>query len=56
MLHLFQTLLKAFCQNISSTQAVFRRTAANMILTSCLYSRKPQAFLAYVLQYLIGER
>ncbi|XP_046737508.1 huntingtin isoform X1 [Diprion similis] len=48
-----KTLLNAFCQNIPSPQAVFRRTAANMILTTCLNSRNPQAFLLYVLQYMI---
>ncbi|XP_047352945.1 huntingtin isoform X1 [Vespa velutina] len=48
-----KTLLKAFFQNISSTQAAFRRAAANMILTTCLNCRKPQVFLCYVLNYLL---
>ncbi|KAI4485420.1 hypothetical protein M0804_006925 [Polistes exclamans] len=48
-----KTLLKALFQNISSTQAAFRRAAANMILTTCLNCRKPQAFLCYVLNYLL---
>ncbi|XP_032690213.1 huntingtin isoform X2 [Odontomachus brunneus] len=48
-----KTLLKAFFENISSTQAVFRRAAANMILTTCLNCRKPQFFLNYVLDYFL---
>ncbi|XP_014488672.1 PREDICTED: huntingtin isoform X2 [Dinoponera quadriceps] len=48
-----KTLLKAFFENISSTQAVFRRAAANMILTTCINCRKPQFFLNYVLNYLL---
>ncbi|EFN76960.1 Huntingtin [Harpegnathos saltator] len=46
-------LLKVFFENISSTQAVFRRAAANMILTTCINCRKPQYFLNYVLNYLL---
>lgn len=48
-----KTVLKAFFQNISLAQAVFRRTAASMILTTCLNCRKPQVFFYYVLHYLI---
>ncbi|KAG7190657.1 hypothetical protein KM043_006738 [Ampulex compressa] len=46
-------LLEAFFENISSTQAAFRRAAANMILTTCLNCRKPQVFLCYALNYLL---
>ncbi|XP_031845695.1 huntingtin isoform X2 [Nomia melanderi] len=49
-----KTLLKAFFENVSSVQAVFRRAAANMILATCLNCRKPQYFLNYVLKYLLG--
>ncbi|XP_023290265.1 huntingtin [Orussus abietinus] len=48
-----KVLLKVFFQNIPSSQAVFRRAAANMILTTCLNCSKPQVFLHYVLEYLI---
>lgn len=51
----FQTLLKAFFENISSIQAAFRRAAANMILATCLNCRKPQFFLNYVLKHLLGN-
>ncbi|XP_024941677.1 huntingtin isoform X2 [Cephus cinctus] len=50
-----KTLLKAFFHNISSPEPVFRRTAASMILTTCLNSRKPEAFLCYVLNFLIDR-
>ncbi|XP_076644519.1 huntingtin [Halictus rubicundus] len=49
-----KTLLKAFFENVSSVQAVFRRAAANMILATCLNCRKPQYFLNYVLKHLLG--
>ncbi|XP_012536228.1 huntingtin [Monomorium pharaonis] len=48
-----KNLLKAFFENISSPQAVFRRAAANMILTTCINCRKPQFFLNYVLDYML---
>ncbi|XP_034944553.1 huntingtin [Chelonus insularis] len=48
-----KTLLKSFYPNLSSSQSVFRRNAANMILATCLYCRKPRVFLFYVLRYLI---
>ncbi|XP_011641684.1 huntingtin isoform X2 [Pogonomyrmex barbatus] len=48
-----KNLLKAFFENISSPQAVFRRAAANMILTTCTNCKKPQFFLNYVLDYLL---
>lgn len=51
----FQTLLKAFFENISCVQAAFRRAAANMILATCLNCRRPQFFLNYVLKHLLGK-
>ncbi|XP_043274964.1 huntingtin [Venturia canescens] len=48
-----KTLLKAFYPNLSSSQAVFRRNAASMILTTCLHCRIPRIFLNYVLRNLI---
>jgi hypothetical protein len=48
-------LLKAFFQNITSSEAVLRRASANMILAVCLNSRKPQPFLNYVIEQLIGK-
>lgn len=51
---MFQNLLRAFFENISSPQAVFRRAAANMILATCINCRKPQFFLNYVLEYMLG--
>ncbi|KAL0105126.1 hypothetical protein PUN28_016641 [Cardiocondyla obscurior] len=48
-----KNLLKAFFENISSSQAVFRRAAANMILTTCINCRKPQFFLSYVMDYML---
>ncbi|XP_043476526.1 huntingtin [Leptopilina heterotoma] len=46
-------LLKAFFPNVSSTEATLRRSAANMIVTTCLNCRKPQNFLSYVMDNLI---
>jgi len=54
-LNLFQNLLRAFFENISSPQAAFRRAAANMILATCVNCRKPQFFLNYVLNHLLGK-
>ncbi|XP_057330586.1 huntingtin [Microplitis mediator] len=48
-----KTLLKAFYPNLSSPHAFFRRNAANMILTTCIYCPKPKISLFYVLRYLI---
>lgn len=53
---MFQNLLKAFFENISSPQAAFRRAAANMILATCINCRKPQFFLNYVLNHLLGTK
>ncbi|XP_069698723.1 huntingtin isoform X2 [Periplaneta americana] len=46
-------LLKAFLQNLSSSSAVVRRTAAASILTVCLHCRKPHVFLSYILNTLL---
>ncbi|KAG5319910.1 HD protein, partial [Acromyrmex heyeri] len=48
-----KNLLRAFFENISSPQAVFRRAAASMILTTCINCRKPQFFFNYVLDYIL---
>ncbi|XP_044581130.1 huntingtin isoform X1 [Cotesia glomerata] len=50
-----KTLLKAFYPNLSSSQAFFRRCAANMILTTCIYCHKPKISLFYVIRYLIDS-
>ncbi|KAI4501009.1 hypothetical protein M0802_003812 [Mischocyttarus mexicanus] len=50
-----KTLLKALFQNISSTQAPFRRAAANMILTTCLNCRKPQVFFMLCIKLFISD-
>ncbi|KDR16213.1 huntingtin [Zootermopsis nevadensis] len=46
-------LLKAFLQNLSSSSAVVRRTAAASILTICLNCRKPHVFFSYILNTLL---
>jgi len=51
---LFQGLLKAFLQNLSSSSAVVRRTAASSIVTVCLNCRKPHVFISYILNTLLG--
>jgi hypothetical protein len=56
LLHsLFQNLLKAFLQNLSSSSAVVRRTAAASIVTICLNCRKPHVFISYILNTLLGQ-
>ncbi|KAG8035544.1 hypothetical protein G9C98_006997 [Cotesia typhae] len=50
-----KTLLKAFYPNLSSSQAFFRRCAANMILSTCIYCHKPKISLFYVIRYLIDS-
>jgi huntingtin len=52
---MFQGLLKAFLQNLSSHSAVVRRTAAASILTVCLNCRKPHVFISYILNTLLGQ-
>lgn len=51
----FQKLLKAFLMNLSSDVTVVRRTAATSILSICLHCRKPNVFLTYTLNTLIGK-
>ncbi|XP_071441491.1 huntingtin [Hetaerina americana] len=46
-------LLNAFLQNLSSSSAVARRTAASSILSVCLHCRKPLASLDWALQCLL---
>ncbi|XP_066998979.2 huntingtin [Anabrus simplex] len=46
-------LLKAFLQNLSSSSAVVRRTAATSILAICVHCRKPHVFISYILNILL---
>ncbi|XP_058802645.1 huntingtin isoform X2 [Phymastichus coffea] len=48
-----QILLKAFFQNVTSNEAVLRRASANMILTTCLSSRRPYFFINFVIEQLL---
>ncbi|CAH0556044.1 unnamed protein product [Brassicogethes aeneus] len=48
-----QSLLGAFLNNITHTQAVIRRSAATCVLNICLYCRKPFKFVNYTLNYIL---
>ncbi|XP_066585967.1 huntingtin isoform X2 [Prorops nasuta] len=49
-----KNLLMAFFRNVSSTQVVFRRAGASMIVTTCSSSKRPQVFLYYAIDHILG--
>lgn len=50
-----KNLLKVFLQNLSSSNAVIRRSSASCIITIVRYCRKPYVFNSYVLNTLLGR-
>lgn len=53
--HSFQILLEAILPRLTSSNAVYRRCAVNMILSVCLNSRKSQYFLSCVMDYVVSK-